>query len=38
MNMFERDELIEALRERGFTRIGQHLTGVTQFVGGRLEG
>jgi SAM-dependent methyltransferase len=36
MNMFERDELVNALTERGFTDVRQHLTGVTQFVGGRL--
>jgi ubiquinone/menaquinone biosynthesis C-methylase UbiE len=37
MNMFERDELVNALVERGFTDIRQRLTGMTQFVGGRLE-
>jgi ubiquinone/menaquinone biosynthesis C-methylase UbiE len=36
MNMFERDELVNALIERGFTDVRQRLTGVTQFVGGRL--
>ena len=36
MNMFERDELVEALVERGFTNVRQRLTGMTQFVGGRL--
>jgi SAM-dependent methyltransferase len=36
MNMFERDELVDALLERGFTDIRQRLTGMTQFVGGRL--
>jgi SAM-dependent methyltransferase len=36
MNMFERDELVNALIERGFTNMRQRLTGVTQFVGGRL--
>lgn len=36
MNMFERDELVNALIERGFTNVRQRLTGVTQFVGGRL--
>src|SRR3954453_8478642 len=36
MNMFERDELMEALQDRGFTRIRQRVTGMTQFVGGRL--
>jgi ubiquinone/menaquinone biosynthesis C-methylase UbiE len=36
MNMFERDELVNALVERGFTNVRQRLTGMTQFVGGRL--
>jgi SAM-dependent methyltransferase len=36
MNMFERDELVNALAERGFVNIRQRLTGMTQFVGGRL--
>jgi ubiquinone/menaquinone biosynthesis C-methylase UbiE len=36
MNMFGRDELVNALAERGFLDIRQRLTGVTQFVGGRL--
>ena len=36
MNMFERDELVDALVERGFTDVRQRLTGMTQFVGGRL--
>jgi ubiquinone/menaquinone biosynthesis C-methylase UbiE len=36
MNMFGRDELVNALLERGFTNVRQRLTGVTQFVGGRL--
>jgi ubiquinone/menaquinone biosynthesis C-methylase UbiE len=34
--MFERDELTGALEQRGFTEIRQRLTGITQFVGGRL--
>jgi ubiquinone/menaquinone biosynthesis C-methylase UbiE len=38
MKMFERDELTEALAERGFTNVRQRLTGMTQFVGGRLAG
>jgi SAM-dependent methyltransferase len=36
MNMFERDELVDALAERGFVNVRQRLTGMTQFVGGRL--
>jgi len=38
MNLFERDELTGALRERGFKDVRQRLTGMTQFVGGRLPG
>jgi ubiquinone/menaquinone biosynthesis C-methylase UbiE len=37
-HMFERRELIDALRDRGFAEIRQRITGVTQFVGGRLAG
>lgn len=36
MRMFERGELVEALRQRGFARVRQRLAGATQFVGGRL--
>jgi ubiquinone/menaquinone biosynthesis C-methylase UbiE len=36
MNMFERDELVNALVERGLTDVRQRLTGMTQFVGGRM--
>jgi SAM-dependent methyltransferase len=36
MNMFERDELVNALIDRGFVNVRQRLTGMTQFVGGRL--
>jgi ubiquinone/menaquinone biosynthesis C-methylase UbiE len=36
MNMFERDELVNALAERGFENVRQRVTGMTQFVGGRL--
>jgi SAM-dependent methyltransferase len=35
--MFEREELVRALRERGFVEVRQRLTGITQFIGGRLE-
>ena len=34
--MFERAEIVDALRERGFHDIRQRITGVMQFVGGRL--
>jgi len=36
MRMFERDELVSALEQRGFVEIRQRITGFTQFVGGRL--
>ncbi len=36
IRMFDQDELVEALRDRGFTDIRQRLAGLTQFVGGRL--
>jgi hypothetical protein len=38
MRMFEQDELMNALEERGFTDVKQRLAGFTQFVGGRLGG
>jgi SAM-dependent methyltransferase len=38
MRMFERDEVVEALESRGYSRIQQRITGLTQFVGGRLDG
>jgi ubiquinone/menaquinone biosynthesis C-methylase UbiE len=34
--MFERNEVVRALERRGFEDIRQRITGVTQFVGGRL--
>ena len=36
MRMFERDEVIEALEDRGFVDVRQRVAGFTQFVGGRL--
>ena len=36
MRMFEGDEIVRALAERGFTNVRQRLAGVVQFVGGRL--
>ena len=36
MRMFERDEVVDALEQRGFVQIRQRIAGVTQFVGGRL--
>ncbi|HEX8067526.1 MAG TPA: methyltransferase domain-containing protein [Thermoleophilaceae bacterium] len=38
MRVFEQGEVIAALEERGYTAIQQRVTGVTQFVGGRLGG
>jgi SAM-dependent methyltransferase len=34
--LFERRELVRALETRGFTDVRQRITGITQFVGGRL--
>ncbi|MEA2352325.1 MAG: hypothetical protein QOJ14_739 [Thermoleophilaceae bacterium] len=36
MRMFERDEVVGALEDRGYVDIRQRITGLTQFVGGRL--
>ncbi len=36
IRMFDQSELVDALRERGFADIRQRLSGLTQFVGGRL--
>jgi SAM-dependent methyltransferase len=36
--LFERDELVEELEVRGFEEIRQRITGITQFIGGRLPG
>jgi SAM-dependent methyltransferase len=36
MRMFEGEEIVRALQERGFTNVRQRLAGVVQFVGGRL--
>jgi SAM-dependent methyltransferase len=38
MRIFGEEELIEELERRGFTEVRQRLAGLTQFVGGRLEG
>jgi ubiquinone/menaquinone biosynthesis C-methylase UbiE len=37
LRMFGQDEVVEALRERGFAHVSQRISGLTQFVGGRLE-
>jgi ubiquinone/menaquinone biosynthesis C-methylase UbiE len=36
MRMFESDEIVEALRQRGFANVRQRLAGLVQFVGGHL--
>ena len=36
--MFEQRELVSALERRGFEEVRQRITGITQFVGGRLAG
>jgi ubiquinone/menaquinone biosynthesis C-methylase UbiE len=38
MRVFEADEIVTALRMRGFREIHQRLSGMVQFVGGRLAG
>jgi ubiquinone/menaquinone biosynthesis C-methylase UbiE len=37
IHVFGRRELVDALEERGYVEIRQRISGVTQFVGGRLE-
>jgi SAM-dependent methyltransferase len=37
VRMFDRDEIVRALHERGFTDVRQRVSGLTQFVGGRLD-
>jgi ubiquinone/menaquinone biosynthesis C-methylase UbiE len=36
MRVFESDEIVGALQERGFENVRQRLAGMVQFVGGRL--
>jgi SAM-dependent methyltransferase len=36
LRMFGQDEVVTALRERGFGEVSQRISGLTQFVGGRL--
>jgi SAM-dependent methyltransferase len=36
MKMFEQDEIVDALQERGYAEVRQRVAGFTQFVGGRL--
>jgi SAM-dependent methyltransferase len=37
MRVFGQQEIVEALRERGFEDLHQRLSGLVQFVGGRLS-
>lgn len=37
MRVFGRREIVEALQQRGFVDLRQRLSGLVQFVGGRLE-
>jgi SAM-dependent methyltransferase len=37
LRMFGQDEVVAALRERGFDHVNQRISGLTQFVGGRLS-
>jgi SAM-dependent methyltransferase len=36
LRMFGQDEIVAALRERGFDHVNQRISGLTQFVGARL--
>jgi ubiquinone/menaquinone biosynthesis C-methylase UbiE len=36
MRVFESEEIVRALRDRGFVNVRQRLAGMVQFVGGRL--
>jgi SAM-dependent methyltransferase len=36
LRMFGQDEVVDALRERGFDRVSQRISGLTQFLGARL--
>jgi SAM-dependent methyltransferase len=38
MHVFGQEEIVGALQERGFADMHQRLSGLVQFVGGRLEG
>jgi SAM-dependent methyltransferase len=37
MRVFEQDEVVSALRMRGYADVHQRVSGLVQFVGGRLE-
>ena len=36
-HLFERDDIVDALKERGFGEVRQRTAGITQFVGGTLS-
>jgi ubiquinone/menaquinone biosynthesis C-methylase UbiE len=38
MRMFEREDIVQALEDRGYAQVRQRIAGVTQFVGARLDG
>ena len=38
MAIFGRDEITDALAQRGYTRIRQRVAGAVQFVAGQLAG
>jgi ubiquinone/menaquinone biosynthesis C-methylase UbiE len=38
MRVFEQNEVVRMLEERGYVEVQQRIAGVTQFVGGRLAG
>jgi SAM-dependent methyltransferase len=35
--LFDQEELVHALEQRGYTDVRQRIAGLTQFIGGRLE-
>jgi hypothetical protein len=37
IRVFGQQEIVDALRERGFEDLHQRLSGLVQFVGGRLS-
>jgi SAM-dependent methyltransferase len=36
MRVFEPDEIVDGLKDRGYAEVRQRIAGLTQFVGGRL--
>jgi hypothetical protein len=37
LRMFGQNEIVAALHDRGFDHVNQRISGLTQFVGGRLS-